>query len=230
MNLGNVSPFEYMAMFAIHSLNVKVSTSSKQSTKTPVGGFCCSHACFIATYRFKDASWRKTSIGQPRREFRGGITLKHIILSLLSQESQRKKTGSLTFHFIYTGCLIGILIMVCCNPYITVDFVPFVWNDGFGKGCFFVLNWCSCSWAAFRPWNIIHSPIPSAGCSGGSSQMTGIHLYNTHSDGDWAINWKVKRWRIWEMKPPPTRWAPYRLTQCYSPPLIRVKKKTVTHL
>jgi len=92
---------EYMAMFANHSLNVKVPTSSKQSTETPVGGFCCSHACFIATYRFKDASWRKTSIGQPRREFRGGITLKHIILSLLSQVSQRKKTRSLTFHFIY---------------------------------------------------------------------------------------------------------------------------------
>lgn len=116
-NVYPYSPFEFVAIFAIHSLNVKVSTSSKQSTETPIGGFCCSHACFIATYRFKDASWRKTSIGQPRREFRGGITLKHIILSLLSQVGQGKKhTGSLTFHFIYTGCFIGIPIMVYCNP------------------------------------------------------------------------------------------------------------------
>ena len=56
--------------------------------------------------------------------------------------------------------------------------------------------------------------------------MTGIHLYNTHSDGDWDTNWKVKRWRMWDMKPPPTRWAHYRLRQCFFAPLILGWKKT----
>ena len=187
MSLGNVSPFEYMAMFAIHSLDVKVSTFSKQSTKTPVGGFCCSHACFIATYRFKDASWRKTSIGQPRREFCGGITLKHIIFRLLSSVSQRKKkTLSLTLSIESWLFNDGILIMVYYNPCIAVGFVSFVWKWWFWRRC-------SLDRISFIPQYLVLA-------------LQGVHLKwqgfisaNTHSDGDWAVNWKVKRWRIWDM-------------------------------